>query len=306
LATHCGAAWLDGQFIDSTGFQVGLLTHTLHYGLGVFEGIRSYRLQNGQIAIFRLQDHLRRLFDSAKICEIRVPFSEENLAQACIEVARRGGNRPLYLRPLVFVGEGSMGLGATQNRIHTCIMGWKFGPYLGEEGIRRGIRAQVSTFTRGSVNSSMAKAKIVGQYSTMVLAKQESMRLGFDEAILLDSQGFVSEASAENVFAVRDGVIWTPPLTAAIIAGFTRDTVLHISRDLGFEVREESFTRDFLWLADEVFLTSTASEVVPVREIDGRTIGEGRPGPISLKLQKRFFSIVQGDEKKYEGWLNLV
>jgi branched-chain amino acid aminotransferase len=306
LNTPGASIWFDGEFVDNAENRVGLLAHTLHYGLGAFEGIRCYHLHDGQLAIFRLRDHLRRLFDSAKVCEIRIPYSVEDLSRVCIEVVRRGGNRPLYIRPLVFIGEGSLGLNATQNRTHICVIAWEFGPYLGEEGIRRGIRAQISTFMRVTANSSMAKAKIVGQYSTMVLAKQEAMRLGFDEAILLDSQGFVTEASAENVFAVRDGIVWTAPLTSSIIAGFTRDSLIRFSQDLGIEVREESFSCDFLWLADEVFLASTASEVVPVREINGHLVGTGLPGPITCELQSMFLSAVHGENRRYEDWLTLV
>lgn len=304
--TRVGPVWLDGEFVRGTEDRVSLLAHTLHYGLGVFEGIRCYRLSDGRLALFRLNDHVRRLFDSAKTCGIVVPASEDDLVHACAEVVRRGGEKPLYLRPLIFLGEGGMGLDGTQKPVHVCIMGWEFETYLGEAGLRDGIRAQVSAFARGAVNSTMAKAKIVGQYSTMVLAKWESTRLGFDEAILLDSQGFVSEASAENVFAVRDGVLWTTPQTAAIVAGFTRDTVIRIARDQGVEVREQSFTRDFLWIAEEVFLTSTAAEVTPVREIDGRPIGPGRPGPITLKLQAQFFDVVHGKIPSYASWLTII
>jgi branched-chain amino acid aminotransferase len=306
VSTMGGTVWLDGEFVDETEGQVSLLAHSLHYGLGVFEGIRCYRLHDGQLAIFRLRDHLRRLFDSAKVCQMTIPYSEDDLTTACIEIVRRGGRKPLYLRPLVFVGTGSMGISALQNAIHTCIVAWDFGTYLGEEGLRNGVRVQVSTFARGAVNSAMAKAKITGQYSTMVLAKQEAERLGFEETILLDQQGFVAEASAQNIFAVRDGTLWTVPLTAAIIAGFTRDSVVHIAHDLGIEVREERFTRDFLGIADEVFLTSTASEVMPVREIDGRPVGQARPGPITLKLQARFFDVVQGKNPRYGSWLTVV
>jgi branched-chain amino acid aminotransferase len=281
------------------------MAHTLHYGLGVFEGIRCYRLVDGRLAIFRLQDHIRRLFESAKICQITIPHSVDDLAQVCVEIVR-SGDKPLYLRPLVFVGEGSMGISALQNEVHTCVVAWEFGTYLGEEGLRRGIRAQVSAFARGAVNSAMAKAKIVGQYSTMVLAKQEATQLGFDEAILLDQQGFVAEASAQNIFVVRDGIVWTAPHTAAIIAGFTRDSVIRIARDLGLEVREERFTRDFLWVADEVFLTSTASEVMPVREVDGRSVGQGKPGAITLKIQALFFDAAKGKDSRYESWLTVV
>ena len=306
MSAVTAVAWLDGEFTEGGRHHVNLLAHTLHYGLGVFEGVRCYRVRDNRLAIFRLSDHLRRLFESAKVCQMAIPYSRDDLFQACVEMVHCGGNKPLYLRPLIFVGEGGMGLDARWNSVHTCILAWEFATYLGEEGLRSGIRAQVSAFARGAVSSSMAKAKIVGQYSTMVLAKQEAMQLGFDEAILLDQQGFVAEASSQNVFVVRDGILWTPPPTAAIIAGFTRDSVIRIARDRGIEVREESFTRDFLWLAEEVFLTSTASEVVPVREIDNRLIGQGCPGPVTLELQARFFDAVQGKDPRYENWLTMV
>ncbi len=298
--------WMDGEWVPFDEAKVHVLTHTLHYGLGVFEGIRCYETADGGLAIFRLDKHLRRLYDSAKICLMDIPVPVEALTEVCKEAVRRNGNKACYLRPLAFVGDGAMGLGTMDNEVRVMVATWPWGAYLGEEGLRAGIRAKISTFTRAQVNHSMVKGKIVGQYVTSILAKREAILQGFDEAILLDTEGYVSEASGENVFAVRNGRLWTTPVTGTILAGVTRDAIIHIARDLGIEVREQRFTRDFLWIADEVFMTGTAAEVTPVREIDNRNVGSGRAGPITRQLQEAFFDVVAGKNERYERWLTRV
>ncbi len=298
--------WLDGEWVPFDECKVHVLTHTLHYGLGVFEGIRCYATEDEGLAIFRLEKHIRRLYDSAKICLLDIPFPIEELVEVCKEAVRKNGNKACYLRPLVFVGDGAMGLGTMDNPVRVAVAAWEWGAYLGEEGLKNGIRAKVSTFTRAQVNNSMVKGKIVGQYVTSILAKREALLQGFDEAIFLDSAGYVSEASGENLFAIRNGRLWTTPVTGTILAGVTRDAIITIARDRGYEVREQLVTRDFLWIADEVFMTGTAAEVTPVREIDNRPVGEGKAGPITLELQAAFFDVVGGKSPKYDEWLSRI
>jgi len=297
---------MDGEWVPWEKAQVHVLTHTLHYGLGIFEGIRCYATADGGVAVFRLDKHLNRLYDSAKICLMDLPFPKEELHEVCLEAVRRNGGQPCYLRPLAFIGDGAMGLGTMANKVRCAVAAWEWGAYLGEEGLKNGIRAKISTFTRAMVNNSMVKGKIVGQYVTSILAKREALLQGFDEAIMLDPQGYVSEASGENVFAIRNGRLWTTPVTGTILAGVTRDAIIQIAKDRGLEVREQLVTRDFLWTADELFLTGTAAEVTPVREIDNRPVGEGKAGPITLDLQKAFFEAVSGRDPRYEHWLARV
>ncbi|TMA34576.1 MAG: branched-chain amino acid transaminase [Deltaproteobacteria bacterium] len=299
------AIWLDGQFIAWDAARVHVLTHTLHYGLGVFEGIRCYQTEDGRSAVFRLGEHLRRLYDSAHINLIKVPFERAQIERACLETLRRNHLPAGYLRPLVFIGDGEMGLNPGGNAIRVAIIAWAWGRYLGEEGVERGIRARVSSFSRHFVNAKMTKGKTCGDYVNSILAKREALLDGFDEAILLDSTGLVSEASGENIFVVRDGVIATPPLYS-VLGGITRATVLELARDKGIPVEERAITRDELYVADEVFLTGTAAEVTPIREIDRRQIGAGARGPIAATLQKAFFDVVSGREPKYERWLTYV
>ncbi len=299
-------AWLDGELVPAADASVPLLTHTLHYGLGIFEGIRSYETADGKAAIFRLQDHMKRLVDSAKICSLDLPYGVDELCNTAVDLVRRNGFRSCYIRPLVFLGVGSKGLGATDNPVRTAMATWEWGAYLGEDGLKRGIRAKISSFSRGHVNSSMAKGKIVGQYVNSIFAKWEAKRLGFDEAILLDTTGYVSEASGENVFAITGKTLWTPPATGTILEGITRDTIIELARERGYQVREERFTRDFLWTADEAFLTGTAAEVTPVREIDHRPIGEGTAGKITLELQEAYFDAVHGKDAKHREWLTEI
>lgn len=296
--------WFDGELVDWDAAQVHVLTHTLHYGLGVFEGIRCYEMSDGRSAVFRLQEHVKRLFDSAKICTLPMPYSEQQIVDACLETARASGLKECYLRPLAFVGEGAMGLGARNNPTRVAIVAWKWGAYLGDDGIQNGIRAKVSSFSRAGVNSLMAKGKIVGHYVNSILAKREVLAAGYDEAILLDPQGYVCEASGENIFAVHNGVVSTAPLGSSILGGITRDTVIHLMKEMGLEVRERLIARDELYIADEVFMVGTAAEVTPVREIDERKIGGGTRGPVSERVQSRYFAAVRGDGP--QEWLAVI
>jgi branched-chain amino acid aminotransferase len=298
--------WLDGEFVLRRDIGVNLLAHSLHYGLGVFEGMRCYTLPNEQRIIFRLRDHIHRLFRSARICNLKIPYSQEELCVACVELLGKTAGESLYIRPLVFLGEGSMGLDPSSNRLHTAISIWEFGPYLGADGLAHGIRAHISSCCRGPCHSIWTKAKITGHYALLSLAKQEAVALGFDEAILLDSDGYVAEATAQNVFAVLDGQIWTPPASSPLLPGLTRDSVITLARDFGYTIFEARFGLDSLWTADEAFLTSTASEVTPIREVNGRTIGDGLPGPVTLSLQGAFFAAVKGQDKRHTSWLSLA
>ncbi len=297
--------WLDGKFVAWDQAQVHILTHTLHYGLGVFEGIRAYLCADGRTAIFRLPEHVHRLFDSAHIMEIDIPFSEAEISQACIDTMRQNEQKEAYLRPLVFIGDGAMGLYPKGNPIRVSVITWVWGAYLGDEGLSSGIRLKTSSFTRHHVNVMMTKAKVVGNYVNSILAKREVIKAGYDEALLLDSAGYVAEASGENIFLVQNGVIKTPPLRA-ILPGITRDCVLTVARDLGVPVQEERFSRDELYVADEVFLSGTAAELTPVRELDNRTIGSGKPGPITKKIQEVYFAAVKGENPRYASWLTYI
>jgi branched-chain amino acid aminotransferase len=299
------AIWLDGEFVAWDAARVHVLTHTLHYGLGVFEGIRCYQTADGRSAVFRLGEHLRRLYDSAHINLMKIPYERAKIEQACLETLRRNHLPAGYLRPLVFVGDGEMGLNPGGNAIRVAIIAWAWGKYLGEEGVERGIRAKISTFSRHFVNAKMTKGKTCGDYVNSILAKREALLDGYDEAIMLDSTGLVSEASGENIFLVRDGVIATPTLNS-VLGGITRGTVIELARDKGIPVEERAITRDELYTADEVFLTGTAAELTPIREIDRRAIGAGSRGPIAATLQKAFFDVVSGREAKYERWLTYV
>jgi len=297
--------WLDGEFVPWDEARVHILTHTLHYGLGVFEGIRAYRCHDGRTAIFRLKEHIRRLFDSAHVMQLAVPFTPARVEEACVELLRRNGQTEAYLRPLVFVGDGVMGLNPGANPIRVSLISWVWGAYLGDEGLQKGIRLKTSAYTRHHVRIMMTKTKTVGNYVNSILAKREALQAGFDEAILLDSEGYVAEASGENLFIVKDGVLRTPPLTS-ILPGITRDAILTLAQDLGIPTREAKFPLDDLYLADEAFLTGTAAEVTPVREVDGRIIGPGRPGPLTQRLQEVFFRVVKGQEPRYQHWLTYV
>ena len=297
--------WVDGKFVDWGDANVHILTHTLHYGLGVFEGIRCYYCEDGRSAVFRLKEHIDRLFYSAHISLIKIPFSREEIVESCKESLRINGLKEGYIRPLVFIGDGAMGLHPQDNPIRVAIIAWAWGAYLGDEGLEDGIRAKISSFTKSQVNTNMSKAKICGNYTNSIMAKREVTLGGYDEAVLLDTEGYVSEASGENIFIVKNKAIKTTPLTS-ILQGITRDAVIKVATDKGWVVLEEKFTRDELYSADEVFLTGTAAEITPIREIDDRMIGEGKPGPFVKDIQKTFFEIVKGKDIKYQEWLSFI
>jgi len=297
--------WLDGKFIPWDEARVHLLTHSLHYGLGVFEGIRAYCCNDGRTAIFRLPEHIRRLFDSAHIMQMGIPFSKEEVTAVCCEILGVNQQKEAYIRPLAFVGEGVMGLHPQNNPVQLTIISWVWGAYLGDEGLKNGIRGKISSYARHHVNVTMTKAKTTGNYVNSIMAKREATQLGYDEAIMLDTDGYVAEASGENIFIIRDGVLKTPPFTA-VLSGITRDSILTLARDLGIPVREEIFSRDELYLADEAFLTGTAAEVTPLREVDSRRIGSGKPGPITQQLQAAFFAVVKGEDARYASWLTYI
>jgi branched-chain amino acid aminotransferase len=297
--------WLDGKFIPWDEAQVHLMTHSLHYGLGVFEGIRAYHCHDGRTAIFRLKEHVRRLFDSAHVMQTEIPFSREEIEAVCGEILRRNGQKSAYLRPLVFVGEGVMGLHPQNNPIRVAIISWVWGAYLGDEGLAKGIRAKISSFSRHHVNVMMTKAKTTANYVNSILAKREATSLGYDEALMLDTDGYVAEGSGENIFIVSDGVLRTPPVSA-VLAGITRASIITLAQNSGIPVREDIFSRDELYLADEAFLTGTAAEVTPIREVDTRVIGAGKPGPITQRLQAAFFDIVHGKNPHYQQWLTYI
>lgn len=306
MSIEADTVWLDGEFVDFDEANVHVLTHTLHYGLGAFEGIRCYQREDGQSAIFRLDDHVERLYDTCHLATIEIPWSKERLREACIEVVRRNGFEEAYIRPVVFLGDGEMGLGATSNEVRTAVVTWEWGAYLGDEGLLKGIRAKVSSHNRHHVNSALLKGKINGQYVNSILAKREAKQMGYDEAIMLDTEGYVSEASGENLFAVRGETIYTTPLGSSILEGITRDTVLTLADELGYEVVEQKFTRDFLYMSDEIFLTGTAAEVTPVREIDDRAIGAGEPGPVTEAIQSTYFDHVKGTAERHEDWRTYI
>ena len=298
--------WFDGKLIPWEQANVHVLTHTLHYGLGVFEGIRCYKLHDGRSAVFRLEEHVRRLFDSAHICMLPMPFSQEQIVEACLETVRANGLDECYLRPIAFMGSGEMGLGARTNPTQVAVVAWRWGAYLGEEGLTRGIRAKVSSFQRAAVNTLMSKGKINGHYVNSILAKREVQAIGYDEAIMLDTQGYVSEASGENIFVVRDGEVATPPMGVSILAGITRNSVMRVMQGLGLTIHERLISRDELYIADEVFMVGTAAEVTPVRELDDRQIGAGSRGPITEKVQNAYFDAVRGVKIPEESWLAIV
>ncbi|MEZ7982014.1 MAG: branched-chain amino acid transaminase [Myxococcota bacterium] len=297
--------WIDGEWVDWDQANVHILTHTLHYGLGVFEGIRCYAGVDGRSSVFRLPEHIQRLFDSAKINLMEIPFSQDELAEVTLESLRRNDLAEGYIRPIVFIGDGAMGLHPGDNSVRVAVIAWEWGSYLGDEGVERGIRAKISTFARHHVNAKMTNGKTCGDYVNSILAKREALLDGFDEAIMLDTQGLVSECTGENIFVVRNGKIKTPPLYS-VLDGITRDSMIEVARRCGYVVEESQITRDDLYVADEIFLTGTAAEVTPIREVDHRTIGEGKRGPVSEELQKAFFDIVTGKDARYDRWRSFL
>jgi len=296
--------WMDGTFVDWDKAQVHVLSHTLHYGLGVFEGIRCYHTANGS-AIFRLQEHLDRLYGSAHIAGMHIPYPKEALQQAIIDTVKINAVQECYIRPLVYLGYGEMGINNRHNPVNVAIAVWPWGAYLGEGALAEGIRVCVSSFTRHHVNVMMTKAKIVGNYANSQLAKMEAINSGYDEAVILDVQGNVAEGSGENIFIVRRGELKTPPITT-ILEGITRNSIIDLARHMGVQVQEAVFARDELYIADEAFFTGTAAELTPIREVDNRLIGSGRPGPITHKLQQAFFRVVQGKDDTFKEWLTYV
>ena len=295
--------WFDGKMLPSEQAQVHVLTHALHHGRAVFEGIRAYACANGTSAVFRLEDHCKRLINSAKIMRLEVPFTADQLVTACVETLKANELAEGYVRPLSFVGHGEMGVYPGNNPVQTIVAVWPWGAYLGAEALEKGIRVKTSTFARSHVNTTMSKAKAAGNYINSILAKVEAKDEGYDEAVMLDTNGYVSEATGENIFIVRDGVIKTTPWTS-ILGGITRDSVMKLAKDLGYVVEEQQFTRDELYIADEAFFTGTAAEITPIRELDHRQIGAGHAGPVTKHLQKEYFAIVRGENPKYEGWLH--
>ncbi len=304
FADRDGFIWMDGTLVPWREANVHVLTHTLHYGVGVFEGIRAYRTESGT-AIFKLKEHVRRLFESGHILGMQIPFTEEVIAEACREVVRENHLETAYIRPLAFYGSEGMGLHAESLSVHVSIAAWKWGAYLGDEAVQNGLRVKTSSYVRPHVNSSMARAKAVANYITSILATQEVSRDGYDEALLLDTNGLVAEGSGENLFMVRDGVIYTPQLLSAL-NGITRKTIMHLAEGEGLEVIERPITRDELYIADELFFTGTAAEVTPIREIDGRAVRAGGRGPITKLLQDRYLALVTGKLPGNEDWLTLV
>jgi branched-chain amino acid aminotransferase, group I len=284
--------WMDGALVPYDQANVHVLSHTLHYGLGVFEGIRSYRQPGGGGGVFKLDQHIRRMFDSAKMTRIPMPYTYDQVREACLETLRANAFEEAYIRPIVYLGKGAMGLGARSNQVHVAIATWKWGAYLGDEGLRNGIRVACSSFTRHHINANLQRAKIIGHYVNSILARYEAADNGFDEAIMLDQHGYVAEGTGENLFAIRDGVVKTPPVVN-ILAGITRRTVIEILRRQGVDVQEVLFGRDALYVADEVFMTGTAAEVTPIREIDRRPVGE--PGPITREVQEIYRAGVRGE-----------
>ena len=300
-----GKIWMDGELVEWRDATIHVLSHTLHYGCGAFEGVRAYNTVQGT-AIFRLQEHTERLFNSAKILRMKLPFTPEQLNEAQKEVVRANKLESCYLRPLVWIGSEKLGVSPKGNRIHAMVAAWAWGAYLGEEGLKRGIRIKTSSYTRHHVNITMTQAKAVSNYSNSILANMEALDDGYDEALLLDAAGFVSEGAGENIFLVKGGIIYTPDLSAGALNGITRNTVLHIAKDLGIEVVQKRITRDEVYIADEAFFTGTAAEVTPIRELDRVEIGIGSRGPVTEKIQSAFFDIVNGRNPKYAHWLTKV
>jgi len=297
--------WLNGRLVDWKDARIHVLTHGLHYGTGVFEGIRAYETRNGT-AVFRLTDHLKRFYRSAKIYFMEIPFTLDELREACKAVVRENGLRSAYIRPIAFRGYGEMGLYPLNSPVDVVVAAWSWGTYLGDEGIRKGIRVKTSSFRRIDVNTIPAGVKATGQYINSVLAKVEAKMAGYDEAVMLDSRGMVSEGSGENIFMVRNSIVYTPSTSSGILEGITRDTVFHIVGDMGLKVVERDLTRVDFYYADEAFMSGTAAEVVPVVEMDNYKIGDGKPGPITRRIQEEFYRIVRGESEKYPHWLEPV
>ena len=305
MADRDGKIWMDGTMVEWRDAKIHVLSHTLHYGCGAFEGVRAYKTDQGT-AIFRLQEHTQRLFNSAKILRMTIPFTMDVVMEAQRAVVRENKLESGYLRPLTWIGSEKLGVSPKGNTIHLMVAAWLWGAYLGDEGLKRGIRVKTSSYTRHHVNITMTQAKAVSNYTNSILANMEVTEEGYDEAMLLDTAGFISEGAGENVFVVKDGTIYTPDLSAGALNGITRNTVFHIASDLGLTIKEKRLTRDELYIADELFFTGTAAEVTPIREYDRIEIGKGSRGPITEKIQTAFFDIVNGRNPKYAHWLTTV
>jgi len=304
MADRDGVIWYDGEMRPWRDATTHVLTHTLHYGMGVFEGVRAYHAEQGT-AIFRLREHTDRLFRSAHILQMPMPFDKDTLNQAQLDVVRENGLDSAYLRPMCFYGAEGMGLRADNLKVHVIVAAWEWGAYLGKENLEKGIRIRTSSYTRHHVNITMCKAKANGNYMNSMLALNEAMTDGYDEAMLLDTEGYVAEGSGENIFIIRNGVLYTPDLTSAL-EGITRETIMTLAQEQGLEIREKRITRDEVYIADEAFFTGTAAEVTPIREVDNRTIGAGSRGPITEKLQTLYFDQVHGRRSEHAEWLSLV
>jgi len=300
-----GKIWMDGELVDWRDAKIHVLTHTLHYGCGAFEGVRAYDTVNGT-AIFRLQEHTQRLFNSAKILRMKIPFTQEQVNEAQREVVKANGLKSAYIRPLTWIGSEKLGVSPKGNKVHLIVAAWSWGAYLGEEGMKRGIRVKTSSYTRHHVNITMTQAKTVSNYTNSILANMEATDEGYDEALLLDASGFVSEGAGENLFVIKNGVVYTPDLSAGALNGITRNTIFAICQDLGLKLVEKRITRDEVYICDEAFFTGTAAEVTPIRELDRIEIGAGSRGPITEKIQTAFFDIVNGRNPKYAEWLTAV
>ena len=306
MSDRDGKIWMDGRLVEWRDARIHVLTHTLHYGCGVFEGVRAYKTASGRTAVFRLREHTERLFNSAKILRMRIPHTPEQVMAAQCEVVRANALDSCYIRPLAWLGDEKLGVSPKGCQVHLMIAAWSWGAYLGEEGLKRGIRVKTSSYTRHHVNITMTQAKAVSNYTNSILANMEAADDGYDEALLLDASGFVSEGAGENLFVVKGGTVYTPDLSAGALNGITRNTVFHICRDLGIPLVEKRITRDEVYIADEAFFTGTAAEVTPIRELDRIEIGAGSRGPVTEKIQAAFFDIVNGRHAKYAEWLSPV
>ncbi len=304
MADRDGVIWLDGEFVPWREAKIHVLTHTLHYGMGVFEGIRAYQTDKGT-AVFQLEEHTKRLFRSAHILNMPMPYDAETINKAISESVTKNSLTSAYIRPMCFYGSEGMGLRADNLEVHAMIAAWEWGSYLGAEGMEKGIRIKTSSYTRHHVNITMCKAKANGNYMNSMLALQEALDLGFDEALLLDVDGYVAEGSGENIFIVRDGILYTPDLTSAL-EGITRATIMTLAKNFGYDIIEKRITRDEVYVADEAFFTGTAAEVTPIRELDGRQIGSDSRGPITEKLQSAYFDVVNGKNQTFSNWLSYV
>ena len=306
MATQEGKLWMNGTMIEQPDAKVHVLTHSLHYGMAVFEGVRAYQTADNRTAIFRLKEHTERLLGSAKIFQMNVPFDAATLEQAHKDVVKQNNLAEAYIRPLIWVGAEKLGLSSRDNSINAMVAAWHWGAYLGEEGIKNGIRVKTSSFTHHMTNVTMCKAKASSNYPVSIMANQEVTRNGYDEAILMDPQGYVCQGAGENLFLVKDGVLHTPDLGGGALDGITRRTIIQFADDLGIKVVERRITRDEFYLADEIFMTGTAAEVTPIREYDDRVIGNGGRGPLTEKLQTLYFDVVHGRNEKYMDWLSFI